>query len=190
VFHGFSPPYSPTVEPLTDAGAAGDGDLATRVVPDTVMPFTIALSSPRALDGLTLVAGPKDPTLLRSMDVAVSPDGQRFETVARRRRREERNDLRWSNGHPQYVLDHRLLAIPLSGRRVAAIRISPYLSTEPWALAEVLVHPEEQPFRRIPWDEWLDPRLTWADRREALTANPRRDREDWYFRRLVAETHR
>jgi len=190
VFHGFSPPYGPTVEPLTEAGAAGDGDLATRVVPDTVTPFTIALSSPRTLDGLTLVAGPKDPTLPRSMDVAVSSDGQSFETVARRRRREERNDLRWANGHPQYILDHRMLAIPLGGRRVAAIRISPYLSTESWALAEVLVHPEEQPFRRIPWDEWLDPRLSWAARREALSANPRRDREDWYLRRLVAETHR
>jgi hypothetical protein len=53
--------------------------------------------------------------LPRSMDVEVSTDGITFETVARRRRRGEREDLRWVNGQPQYVVDHDLIAIPLAG---------------------------------------------------------------------------
>ena len=42
------------------------------------------------------------------MNVEVSADGSAFEVVATRRRRGEREDLRWVNGHPQYVLDHDL----------------------------------------------------------------------------------
>jgi 4-amino-4-deoxy-L-arabinose transferase-like glycosyltransferase len=190
VYYDFAPPYGSIVEPLRDAGPAGDGDLATAVTPDPSTPLTFALSTPRSLDGVTLLAGPTGPPLPRSMDVEVSGDGSSFETVARRRRREERHDLRWVNGHPQYVLDHDVIAIPLQGRRIAAIRIAPYLSTEPWALAEVLLHPAEDPARRVPWDEWLDPGLDWKARRRALAANPRRDREDWYSRFLLAQRHR
>jgi len=106
--------------------------------------------------------------------------------VARRRRRGERDDLRWVNGHPQYVLDHDLIAVPLAGVTVAAVRVTPVASADPWAIGEVLLHRAGDPARRLAWDEWLDPGLTWAERRRALSAAPRKDREDWYYRVLLA----
>ncbi len=121
------------------------------------------------------------------MDVEVSADGRTFERVASRRRRDEREDLRWANGHPQYVLDHDLVAVPLGGRMVAAVRITPYASNEPWTVAEVLLHPAADGTARRPWDEWLDPNLGWPERRRELRLHPRRDREDWYYRWGVAE---
>lgn len=190
IYHGFTPPFGSTVDLLSGDHPVSDGKLASGVFPPPDKPLTLALRTPRALDGLTLVTGLGSLGLPRSVDVEVSADGIRFEIVARRRRRGERDDLRWVNGQPQYVLDHDLLAIPLGGRTVAALRISPYASTEVWALAEVLLHPAEDPARRVPWDEWLDPSLTWDGRRRALAANPRREREDWYYRVLLAERHR
>jgi hypothetical protein len=189
VFHAFAPPYGPDVD-LLGGGAAGDGDLETRLVPDPSGPVVLRVSAPRPLAALTLVAGLGDPPLPRGMDVEVSADGISFETVARRRRREERSDLRWANGQPQCVLDDRMVAVPLHGRIVAALRITPRPPGEPWALGEVLLHPEMPAFERRPWDEWLDPDLGWAERRRALAEDPRRDREDWYFRTLVAESRR
>jgi hypothetical protein len=91
------------------------------------------------------------------------------------------------NGHPQFVLDHDLLAIPLGGRTVAAIRVVPVLSGEPWTLAEVLVHPAKAPAARAPYGEWLDPNLSWEERRRRLRDDPRREREDWYYRWGLAE---
>ena len=186
IYHGFVPPFSPAVEPLAAAGAAGDGDPATTVVPPPTDAVTLALPGAADLDGLTLVAGTSGPRLPRSMDVDVSADGVVFETVARRRRRGEREDLRWVNGHPQYVLDHDLIAVPLAGRPVAAIRIRPVESSDPWAVGEVLLHRAGDPRRGLPWDEWMDPGLGWPERRRALLATPRRDREDWYYRLLLA----
>jgi hypothetical protein len=189
IFHDFVPPFGPTVEGLPEAGSAGDSDLRTVLTPDPTAATVFRLPAPRLLDAITLVAGLEGPRLLRSMDVEVSADGVAFDTVARRRRREEQDDLRWVNGHPQYLLDHDLLAIPLGGRRVAALRITPYVSSDPWGLAEVLLHPAEDPVRRRAWDEWLDPNLDWAARARALAAHPRPDREDWYYRMLLAARH-
>jgi len=56
-------------------------------------------------------------------------------------------------------------------------------------LAEVLLHPAEAPERRRAWDEWLDPNLGWPARARALAAHPRSDREDWYYRMLLAARH-
>jgi hypothetical protein len=187
VYYGFVPPYAAEVEPLQSAGAAGDGNLATALAPDETTPTTFVLPQPRPLDGITLVAPPLGSRLLRSMDVAVSPDGTRWQVVASRRRRAEREDLRWVNGHPQYVLDHDLLAVPLGGRTIAAIRISPYASGDAWAIAEILLHPARPGVRRTAWGEWLQPGLSWAERRTALRASPHPDREDWYWRCLLAE---
>jgi hypothetical protein len=120
------------------------------------------------------------------MDVEVSPDGSTFERVAARRRRDEREDLRWVNGHPQFVVDHDLLAIPLGGRTVSAVRVVPVASEDAYTLSEVLLHPARTPAERVPWDEWLDPNLTWDERRRALEVKPRRDREDWYYRSGLA----
>jgi hypothetical protein len=190
IYHAFAPPYGPEVEPLATAGAAGDGDLATRVEPaDPRAALTIEQPAPRALAALTLLAGPASPALPRSLDVAVSADGRTFEVVARRRRRAEREDLRWVNGQPQAVLDHDVLSIPLGGRTVAAVRLTPVDSDEPWALAEVLLHPAAPDARPRAWDDWLAPRLTWRERRDALARDPRPDREDWHYRAQLAARH-
>jgi hypothetical protein len=121
------------------------------------------------------------------MDVEVSADGETFETVVRRRRREERSDIRWRGGAPQAVLDHDVISIPLGGRTVSALRIVPHVSSDPWRLGEVLVH--AAPGRQA-WDEWLSPDLDWPARRRALFGEPRKDREDWYSRLLLASWHR
>jgi 4-amino-4-deoxy-L-arabinose transferase-like glycosyltransferase len=186
VFHDFAPPFGPTVEPLSAAGPAGDADLATILTPSPTAASTWTLPSPRPLDAITLVAGLDGPRLLRSMDLEVSADGAAFETVGRRRRRDERSDLRWVNGQPQYVVDHDVIAVPLGGRAVAAVRVTPVESGDAWGIGEILLHPAEDPSRRRPWDEWLDPNLTWAERRRALRQSPRPDREDWYSRLLLA----
>lgn len=188
VFLGFVPPFSPVVEPWPGAGAAGDGDLHTFVEPaDPAAAFVLRLPQPRALAGITLVAALDGPRLPRSVDVEVSADGQTFETVASRRRREERLDLRWLNGHPQAVIDHDVIAIGLGGRSVAALRIVPWQSGDRWRLGEVLIHAEPG---RAAWDEWLPPDLDWAARRRALTEQPLAGREDWYSRVLLAGRHR
>jgi hypothetical protein len=157
--------------------------------PDPAAPSTWTLPEPRPLDAITLVAGLEGPRLLRSMDVEVSADGSAFETVARRRRRDERTDLRWVNGQPQYVIDHDVIAIPLGGRTVAAVRVTPVASGDTWGVGEILLHPAEDAARRAPWDEWLDPNLSWSERRRALVATPRPDRADWYARMLLAARH-
>jgi hypothetical protein len=186
VFHAFVPPYAPAVEPWPGAGAAGDADLRTFVEPAAGTPLELRLAAPRALAAITLTAALDGPRLPRSADVQVSADGQAFETVATRRRREERQDLRWVNGHPQAVIDHDVIAIPLGGREVVALRVTA-LEPEPWRVGEVLLHAE--PGRQA-WDEWLPPGADWEARRRALVERPLPDREDWYSRVLLAARHR
>jgi hypothetical protein len=186
LYHGFIPPFAKEVVPAPQAGLAGDGDPLSAVRPDPRATLTLDLGTAQALEGLTLLAGGQGPRLLRSMDVEVSADGAAFEVVASRRRRGERGDLRWVNGHPQYVLDHDLIAISLGGRAVRAVRVTPVLSDEPWALGELLLHAKGDG-RRAPWDEWMPPARSWAERREALIAHPLREREDWYYRRALVE---
>jgi hypothetical protein len=169
------------------AGAAGDGDPRTFLAPDAVEPLVLRLPEPTPLLGVTLVAALEGPRLLRSMDVEVSADGETFETVARRRRRQERGDLRWRGGSPQVILDHDVLAIPLGGRTVSALRVVPHASIDPWRLAEVLIHTEPA---REAWDEWLPADLDWAARRRALLEKPLPEREDWYSRLALATHHR
>jgi hypothetical protein len=187
VFLGFVPPFSARVEPWPGAGPAGDGDLRTALQPEPPAAVVLKLPTPRALFAVALVAALDGPRLPRSVDVAASADGQAWETVAVRRRREERVDLRWLNGHPQAVIDHDVIAIGLGGRTVAALRITPYESSEPWRLGEVLIHPDPA---RAAWDEWLPPSLDWEARRRALVERPLLDREDWYSRVLLAARHR
>jgi 4-amino-4-deoxy-L-arabinose transferase-like glycosyltransferase len=187
VFLGFVPPFSPEVQPWPGAGTAGDGDLRTYVDPTPGLPFVLTLPEPQPLAAVTLVAALDGPRLPRSADIEVSADGRTFETVASRRRREERMDLRWLNGQPQAVIDHDVIAIGLGGRTVAALRIAPFQSREAWRLGEVLLHLQQG---RNPWDEWLPPSLDWEGRRRALVERPRPDREDWYSRVLLAAHHR
>jgi hypothetical protein len=187
VFEGFVPPFAPEAAPWPGGGAAGDSDLRTFVEPDPQATFELRLPEARALAAVTLVAALDGPRLPRSADVQVSADGVAFETVASRRRREERLDLRWVNGHPQAVIDHDVLAISLGGRPVRALRIVPVRSAERWRLGELLVH---EAAARHAWDEWLDPGLDWAARRRALVERPMPGREDWYSRVLLAARHR
>ena len=187
VFHAFVPPFAPEVVPWPDAGAAGDADLRTFVEPDPSSVFELRLPAPRPLAAVTLLAALDGPRLPRSADVQVSADGLSFETVASRRRREERLDLRWVNGQPQAVIDHDVVAIPLGGRPVLALRVVPFQSGDRWRLGEVLLH---ETAGRQAWDEWLDPGLDWQARRRALVEKPMPGREDWYSRVLLAARHR
>jgi hypothetical protein len=178
LFHGFAPPFGPAVVPLPSAAARGSGDRSV----------TWPVSPPRALDAVTLVAPSLGPRLPRGFDLEVSADGTTFERVVRRRRREERRDLRWVNGGPQYVIDDDLVAAALSGQTVAAVRLTP-VEAEEWAVADVLLHESHADGSGNAWDEWLDPNLDWRQRAQALAAHPRPEREDWYYRRLLAARH-
>jgi hypothetical protein len=188
IYEAFVPPFGPGVEPWAGAGVAGDLDPSTALLLDSSKAAIFTLPAPRRLLGVTLTASLSGPKLLRSMDVEVSADGVSWERVAERRRRDEQDDLRWVNGHPQYVLDHDLIAVPLAGRRVAAIRVVPVASGDPWSLGELLLHPEAE--GAVPWDEWLDSDLGWDARWKALQADRRTAREDWYWRVLLAARHR
>jgi Dolichyl-phosphate-mannose-protein mannosyltransferase len=190
VYLDFVPPFGPRVESLVGAGAAGDLDPATALTLDSSKAATFTLPEPRRLDAVTLIASLDGPRLLHSMDVEVSGDGVSWEKVAERRRRNEQDDVRWVNGHPQYVLDHDLIAIPLAGKLVAAIRIVPVASLDSWSLGELLLHPAASAGPVAPWDEWLNPDLRWAARWSALQADRRKEREDWYWRVLLASRHR
>jgi 4-amino-4-deoxy-L-arabinose transferase-like glycosyltransferase len=187
VYTRFEPPFAPAVEPLGSAGAAGDGDPETHLDPEPDEPVRFDLPAPSALAAVTLVAAGHGPALPRSMDLEVSADGTTFERVASRRRRGERGDLRWVNGHPQFVIDNDVLPVSLAGRTVRAIRITPVSSTDAWSLSEVLLHPAG---RGADWADWLGPDLDWSARREALEASPRRDRVDWYTRWVLVHRRR
>jgi hypothetical protein len=187
IYSRFEPPFAPYVEPMPGAAAAGDGDPATRIKPDASSAARFDLPAARPLAAITLVASPEGPALPRSMDLEVSADGAAFERVASRRRRGEREDLRWVNGHPQYVIDNDVLPVWLGGRTVRSIRITPVASADPWSLAEVLLHPDGG---AGDWADWLAPDLGWAARREALDAGPKRDRVDWYTRWVLSHRHR
>jgi hypothetical protein len=186
VYHAFVPPWSPQVEPWPGGGPVGDRDLRTFVDPAPGAPLELRLAAPRLLFAVTLLAALDGPRLPRSCDVQVSADGFAWETVATRRRREERQDLRWSGGHPQAIIDHDVVAVPLGGRPLLALRIVE-AEGEAWRLAEVLLHAE--PARQA-WDEWLPPAASWEERRRALLERPLTDREDWYARVLLAARHR
>ena len=186
VFHAFVPPHSPQVTAWPGAGPAGDGDLRTFAEPEPSAGFELRLPQPRPLVAITLLAALDGPRLPRSFDVLVSADGIAYETVASRRRREERLDLRWLNGHPQAVIDHDVIAVPLGGRPVLALRLSPVHSSDRWRLGEVLLH---ETAAREPWDEWLASGLDWEARRRTLVGKPMPDREDWYSRVLLAARH-
>jgi hypothetical protein len=188
VYYGFTPPSGPEVELWPGGGQLGDGLLETGAYPPVDRSLDLKLPSPMRLSAITLVAPHGDVRLPRGLHVAISADGETFEDVTERRPRGEREDLRWVNGHPQFVLDHDLLAIWLGGRVVHTLRLTPSGGAD-WALAEVLVRPFDLDAPKHPWGEWLDPNMSWAQRRRSLADVPIPDREDWYYRSLLAERH-
>ena len=181
VYDAFEPPFGSTVAPLPGAGAAGDGDLATRVVEPPSGATTFALPSPTALDAVTLVSPLGDLRLPDAVKVEVSADGVAWERVRRERAGEEHGGFGWANGQPQWPADRDLVTVPLGGRTVAAIRVTPLGTPQPWAVGEVLLHSAHGD-----WSEWLDSPASWPARARALATDPRRDREDWYYRALLS----
>jgi len=162
LFHSFAPPFGPIVAPLSSPRLAGADD----------RPVTWPVVPPRPLHGITLMAAATGARLPRGFDLEVSSDGTTFERVVRRRRREERRDLRWVNGAPQYVIDDDLVAAAFPDRVVAAVRLTP-VEAEGWAVADVLLHESGGPRAAPAWDDWLDPNLDWEARRLALREHPR-----------------
>jgi hypothetical protein len=185
VYDQFEPPFGSGVVLLAGAGAAGDGDLATRVVEPASGPTTFTLPAPTALDAVTLVSPLGDLGLPDAVKVEVSADGIVWERVRRDRGGEEHGRLGWANGQPQWPADPDLVAVPLDGRIIAAIRVTPLGVPRPWAVGEVLLHPAGHGGG---WDEWLEVPASWPERARALAADPRRDREDWFYRSLLASS--
>jgi hypothetical protein len=139
IYFDFVAPFAARTSMAAVEGPAGDGDVSTRVVePPGSATFTV--TPPRAIAGVTLLAGTSAPDLPRAMDVDVSSDGTTFERVGRRRRGRETVDLAWVNGQPQFLVDDLAFSVPLDGRIVAAVRIAP-TEPAPWAVSEVLLHP-------------------------------------------------
>jgi hypothetical protein len=186
IYHSFVPPVSSGVAHFPAAGPAGDGHTSTALVVGPGRAITFDLPAPMPLEGVTLLAPSEGPRLPRGLDVEISSDGKIFETVLSRRRGQERTRPLWVNGHPQYVADHDVVLIPLGGRTVAVLRVTP-ITAEAWALAEVLLHPSRANEPPESWSEWLDPTLSWEARVRALTARPLRDRVDWHYRLVLAK---
>jgi hypothetical protein len=181
----FEPPFGSFVATGTLGGPAGDGDVATRVLEPALGGAVFALARPVEAAGLTLLAGPTPPGLPPVMDVETSSDGVTFERIGRRRRGRETVDLAWINGHPQFLTDDLAFSVPLDGRAVRAVRITPAEPGGAWAVAEVLVHPISSP-RSWPPDLVAG---SWAERRALLAAQPHPRDAAWLYRSLLALRH-
>jgi hypothetical protein len=103
---------------------------------------------------VTLLSAAAAERLRASMDVEVSADGitsRRWRVAGAAARRE---DLRWVNGIRNNVIDHDLVADRWPGRWWRRCASCPVLSSDPWTLSEVLLHPATAPAARGGWDEW------------------------------------
>jgi len=180
VFDDFAAPFTPQVAPLSAAGPAGDGDLATRVIEPPSGPVTFPVEPRQALNALTLVGGLEPPGLPAGLIVETSSDGLAFERVARLRQGRAELDLMWANGHPQARAGAGFVSIPLDGRVVASVRLTPAPARDGWGLAEVLLHP-----LATSAPAFIPPTGSWTERRQALLASPRRDRAEWYWQLLI-----
>jgi hypothetical protein len=186
VYHSFVPPFSSSVEPLEDAGPAGDGDTTSRVLEPARGPSTHGVTPPRPLYGITLIAGTERPLLPRSLKIEVSGGGSAFEQVLRRRRNREHVKLMWLNGQPRYPVDDQMISVPLGGQVVSEIRITPLEDQGPWSVAEILLH--EQPGEEG-WPSLVGLDTSWAERREELLSEPRPDDAVWYCQLVIAADH-
>jgi hypothetical protein len=177
VFDEFVAPFSPNVHPLATAAAAGDGDLATRVVEPPAGAVRFDVQPLQALAAVTLMASPAlPPGLPAGLVVEVSRDGSAFERVAHLR--PSHRELVWANGLPQPRAGAGLITVPLSGEPVAALRLTPAPAQGPWALAELLLHP---PAGSADVPPPAPPGGSWTERCQALTRTPRPQRVDWLF---------
>lgn len=138
VFDSFESPLPDLGRPLPESGALGDGRLDTRVIQPAVGPLTLTVAPARPLAGLTLAAGAGQPGLPAGLVVEVSRDGRDFERVARLR--PGWRELTWAGGQLQPREGLGFASLPLDGRVVAALRLTPAPPGGPWSLAEVLLH--------------------------------------------------
>jgi Dolichyl-phosphate-mannose-protein mannosyltransferase len=178
VFDQFVAPFTPEVSSLESAGPAGDAELDTRAREPPSGAVTFPIDPPQSLGAVTLVSGVAPPGLPSGLIVETSEDGLAFARVARLR--ESSTDLMWANGHPQARDGMGLISIPLDGRPVAALRLTPAPPGGAWALAEILLHPHAAP---VPALE--APKGSWSERHQALLASPRRERVEWYWQLLL-----
>jgi Dolichyl-phosphate-mannose-protein mannosyltransferase len=183
VFDDFAAPFTPEVSSLASAGPAGDADLATRALEPPSGAVTFPIDPPQTLGALTLVSGVAPPGLPAGLIVETSEDGRAFARVARLR--ESSTDLMWANGQPQGRDGAGFISIPLDGRPVAALRLTPAPPSGAWGLAEILLHPNAV---AVPGLE--APQGSWSERRQALLASSRRDRVDWYWQLLLTSKKR
>jgi len=185
VYLDFEPPLGSSVAAGAIPGPAGDGDVRTRVLEPAMGSAVFSLARPLEAAGVTLLAGPADPGLPAAMDVETSSDGVTFERIGRRRRGRETVDLAWINGHPQFLTDGLAFSVPLDGRRVRAVRITPTAPGPSWAVAEVLLHPV------APAPSWPPDLVapSWGERRALLAARPQPADAAWLYRSLLALRH-
>jgi hypothetical protein len=52
------------------------------------------------------------------------------------------------------------------------------------------LHPAALPAARGGGEDWLDPHLSWTERWHTLDTQRRPDREDWYYRWMLAARRR
>ena len=144
VYDRFVAPFDPAGAPWPGAGAAGDGDVTTRAIEPGRGASTWRLAQPAALGAVTWAAGPEPPGLPRGFVIEVSADGLTFETVARLRAGRWA-ELAWVDGRPQPREGAERFTLPLGGRTIAALRLTPRPEQGPWGLAELLLHPPRGP---------------------------------------------
>jgi 4-amino-4-deoxy-L-arabinose transferase-like glycosyltransferase len=183
VYDDCEAPFGSAVVPWPGAGAASDGDLATRVVEPASGPTTFVLPQPTALDAISLVSPLGELRLPEAARLEVSSDGRTFERVGRRHAGEEHGAPGFVAGQLQWPADRDLISVALGGRSIVAIRVTPLGAPEPWAVGEILMHLAGAGGA---WSEWIEPEGPSRGLARELEAAPRRDREDWYYRSLVA----
>ena len=184
VYDRFVPPFPAQGRPLPGTGAAGDGDLATRTVEPGRGPTTLRLDAHAPLSAVTLVGGLEPPGLPVGLTLEISADGVAFERVGRLRPGRAATALVWANGQPMARDGLEVVSLPLHGRSVAALRLTPTPEQGPWSLAEVLLHAPAPP---AAWSDDAPLAATsWTQRRQRLLAEPRARDAGWQFRVWLA----
>jgi hypothetical protein len=185
VYDRFVPPWPAEGRAPRGTGAAGDGDLTTRVVEPGRGPTMLRLDAPARLAAVTLASGLEPPGLPAGLALDVSADGVVFERVARLRAGlGGATAIVWANGQPMAREGLEVVSLPLHGRTVVALRLTPAPEQGPWSLAEVLLHAPAPP---AAWpDDAARAAATWSERRQRLQAGARPCDAGWQFRVWLA----
>lgn len=158
--HGAASPGIPT--------GLGDGDLRTRVLEPGRGASTWTLPGPRQLAALTLLGALDAPGLPDGLSLEVSPDGQRFERVARLRSGAATREPIWFDRQLQPRAGLGALTVALRGRTVLAVRLTPLPPVPALGIAELLVHPTDD--TSTPPEHAARLPSAWLEKRTAPTA--------------------